>query len=147
LAYSLGFKLLEIHRLQLINTDNKIAHDALLTARDCKRYRYPNSIKDLTKQIRKIFKTTIKIENTTSNPLLVVDGLGEDIPQRYRQLFKKTYNNNQQFLFLEHINKINEDTGNRVISFFVKKSVYNTFFRISTVSLLYNYSAPTLGIN
>ena len=59
--------------------DNKIAYNALLTARDYKRYRYPNSIKDLAKQIRKIFKTTIKTENITLNPLLVVNRLGEDI--------------------------------------------------------------------
>ena len=79
MAYRLGFKLLEIHRLRLINADNKIARNTLLTARDCKRYRYPNSIEDLAKQIREIFETAIKTENTTSNPLLVVDGLGEDI--------------------------------------------------------------------
>ena len=130
-----------------MNTDDKIARDALLTARDCKRYRYPDGIEDLAKQIREIFKTAIETENTTSNPLLVVDGLGEDILRRCGQLFEKTYNNDQQFLFLEYINKINEDTGNRVISFFVRKSIYNTFFRISTMGLLYNYLAPTLGIN
>jgi hypothetical protein len=62
-----------------MNADNEIAYNALLTAKDCKYYRYFNHIKDLTKQIYKIFKTIIKIENTTSNPLLVVDGLGEDI--------------------------------------------------------------------
>ena len=37
--------------------------------------------------------------------------------------------------------------GNKVTSFFIKKSVYNTFFRISNISLPYNYSAPTLAIN
>jgi hypothetical protein len=79
LAYRLGFKLLEIYRLQLINTDNEIAYNALLTARDYKCYKYPNCIKDLAKQIYKIFKTTIKTENTTSNPSLVVNGLKEDI--------------------------------------------------------------------
>jgi hypothetical protein len=62
-----------------MNIDNKIAYNALLMARDYKHYRYPNSIKDLAKQIYKIFKTAVKTENTTSNPLLVVDGLKEDI--------------------------------------------------------------------
>ena len=84
MAYRLGFKLLEIYRLRLINTDNEIAYNALLIARDCKRYRYPNGIEDLAKQIREIFETAIKIENTTLNPLLVVDRLGEDILRRYR---------------------------------------------------------------
>jgi hypothetical protein len=65
--------------LQLINTDNKIAYNALLIAKNCKYYRYPDYIKDLAKQIHEIFKITIKTENTTSNPLLVVDGLKEDI--------------------------------------------------------------------
>ena len=64
-----------------MNTDNKIAHNALLIVREYKYYKYPNSIKDLTKQICKIFKTAIETENTTSNPLLVIDGLEEDIPQ------------------------------------------------------------------
>jgi len=94
LAYRLGFKSLEIYRLRLINTDNKIAYNALLIARDCKCYRYPNSIKDLAKQIYEIFKTAVETENTTSNPLLVVDGLKEDIPRQCGQLFKKTYDNN-----------------------------------------------------
>jgi hypothetical protein len=94
LAYRLGFKSLEIHRLRLINADDEIARDALLTARDCKCYKYPDRIKDLAKQIHEIFKTTVETENTTSNPSLVVDRLREDILWRCGQLFKKTYNDN-----------------------------------------------------
>ena len=45
------------------------------------------------------------------------------------------------------MNKINKDIGNGVTSFFIKKSIYNTFFRISTIGLPYNYLVPTLGIN
>ena len=65
--------------MQLINADNKITYNTLLTAKDYKYYKYLNDIKDLTKQIYKIFKTTIKTENITSNPLLVVYGPKKDI--------------------------------------------------------------------
>jgi len=65
--------------LWLINVNDEITRDTLLIARDYKRYKYFKGIKDLAKQIREIFETTIRIENITLNLLLVVDGLKENI--------------------------------------------------------------------
>jgi Protein of unknown function (DUF3723) len=61
---------------------------------------------------------------------LFVDGPGEDISRRCGRLYDNAYEDNQDFLFFEHLNKIDEGSGKGITSFFVRKSVYIAFFGI-----------------
>ena len=140
LAYRLGFESTEIHRLRRTNPDEGIARDALLTARDPRRYKYRDDLlEDLVKQITEKFETAVEISHTLSTPSLFVDGPGEDVARRCGRLHSTAYEDNQQYLFFEHLNKIDDGNGNGVTSFFVRKSVYKAFF--GTKSLPFHESA------
>jgi Protein of unknown function (DUF3723) len=66
LAFRLGFESKEIHRLRRTNPDEGIARGALLTARDPRRYKYPDGLlEDLVKQITEKFETAIELRTRT----------------------------------------------------------------------------------
>lgn len=135
LAYRLGFELIEIHRLKRTNADEDIARDVLLISRDPRRYKYPDELlEDLVKQITEKFETTVEISYTLSTSSLFVNRPDKDVAYPRGRLHSTAYKDNQQYLFFEHLNKIDERNGNGVTSFFVRKSVYKAFFGTRSLS-------------
>ncbi|KAF2458845.1 hypothetical protein BDY21DRAFT_283526 [Lineolata rhizophorae] len=135
LAYRLGFESLEINRLRLLNPDYEIARDALLTARQPGRFEY-DDFESLIAKTAEIFQAAREKSNPARKHSYVVDGPGEDIPRRCGWLFEKCYEYDQNFIFLEFLDRPSMDTGGGITSLFVRKSVYNAFFGTSDINSL-----------
>jgi Protein of unknown function (DUF3723) len=94
------------------------------------------------KQITEKFETTVEISYLLSTPSLFVDRPGEDIARRCGRLESTAYEDNQQYLFFEHLNKIDNGYGNGVTSFFIRKSVYKAFFGTKSLPSYESAAAP-----
>lgn len=80
LAYHLSFKTEEIHGLKLKDLDRERACATLLDARDPEHYRYnKGDFESYQDQMVKMFNSAHKKEQPDVNPLLFVDGPGEDL--------------------------------------------------------------------
>lgn len=63
-----------------------------------------------------------------SRPILVVDGAGESAERRYACPFDLAYEQSRGFLFLNNMHSVDNSQGSSVTPFFVRRSVYLTFF-------------------
>lgn len=95
----------------------------------------PGGIETKINQICEIFETADEAETLKSNFSLVVDGPREDLLRRCGQIFENAYDENQQYLFLEYLKKVNGDKKNGLTTFCVRKHVYNAFFPIRSLDL------------
>lgn len=63
-----------------------------------------------------------------STPTIVVDGTGECPQRRYACPFDRAYEQSRDSLFLDNIHSVDNSQGSTVTPFFVRRSVYLTFF-------------------
>ncbi len=112
LAKNLGFESDEINRLISLDPDREIAREALVKARDPKNFKYDESAFDgYITQISSIFKSATDKPSMYVKPTLLVDGRGEGLERRCGRAFKRAYNDNQEYLFLENLYNQREGEG------------------------------------
>ena len=63
-----------------------------------------------------------------TKPVLVVDGAGESFERRHACPFDLAYEQSRGFLFFDNMHSVESSQGSSVTPFFVRKSVYLTFF-------------------
>ena len=84
-------------------------------------------------QIRKLKSRYSKYANVPSHaelsrPIPVVDGAEESIERRYACPYDLAYEQSRDFLFLNNMHSIDNSQGSSITPFFVRRSVYLTFF-------------------
>ena len=72
--------------------------------------------------------TVARARSERSKPLLVTDGAGEIKKRRCGLPRVENYVENGEFLFVNHLHNEEEEQGEGITSFFVRKSVYFAFF-------------------
>ena len=72
----------------------------------------------------------------TSKPLLITDGAGVKKKRRCGLPSVEEYTKDSEFLFINHLHNVDEEQGEGLTSFFVRKSIYFAFFgKPSSLSL------------
>ena len=84
-------------------------------------------------QIRRLKSRYSKYANVhsysePSRPTLVVDGAGESAERRHACPYDLAYEQSRDFLFLDNMHSVDNSQGSSVTPFFVRRSVYLTFF-------------------
>ncbi|OAF55374.1 hypothetical protein VC83_08336 [Pseudogymnoascus destructans] len=128
LAGKLRFKSDEITALMLRSSDRKIARDALLRARNQDRYDYGDG--DIESHIDKIlglFATARPRNTEQSCPALVSDGPDRAGP-RCGFPDEEAHARDRRFLYISNLQSDQEEQGESITSFFVRRSVYFAFF-------------------
>ncbi|XMA13640.1 hypothetical protein WAI453_006431 [Rhynchosporium graminicola] len=70
----------------------------------------------------------VPTESLQSRPSLVTAGKGVHVKKRYGKQSTREFNEDKQFLFINHLHDERQEQGTSVTSFFVRKSVYLAFF-------------------
>ena len=65
----------------------------------------------------------------SSKPLLVTDSAGVKKKRRYRLPSVEEYMEDRESLFINYLHDVDKEQGEGITSFFVRKSIYSTFFR------------------
>ncbi|KAL5344302.1 hypothetical protein ACLOAV_010731 [Pseudogymnoascus australis] len=128
LANRLRFESDEITALMLRSSDREIARDALLRARNQDRYDYGN--RDIESHIEKIlglFATARPRNTDQSCPALVSDGPDTAGP-RCGFPDEEAHARDRRFLYISNLQSDQEEQGESITSFFVRRSVYFAFF-------------------
>jgi len=127
--YRLGFESDEIHRQMRRDTDREIAHNSLLDARSPEDYVYNElDLKSHEDGMVKMYNTARRKTPSAGNPVLFVDGLGEDLERRCGRTFENAYEYDRKHLFLNVLGGSNWAGGRGITSLFVRISVCFAFF-------------------
>jgi hypothetical protein len=127
LARKLGFKSPQIDQLMQQSPDRQIAQDALLRARrpDCYGYNAAE-VESLIDKVTECFLRAIPLDHQP--PVQCVSGRETKRVSRYGHPQAKSQLQDRQFLFLDQIHGAPIPTVQKATSFFVRCSVYFTFF-------------------
>ncbi|KAF1948546.1 hypothetical protein CC80DRAFT_556252 [Byssothecium circinans] len=128
LADRLGFASREIDDLKKGSSDREIARNALLKARKPDRYKYDDAtFEDHVNQIVRMFTSASPLSSERLPYSLV-----SDIPQasgnRCGFPDKEAHKRDSKLLFITNLCDSNEEQGEDITSFFVRRSVYFSFF-------------------
>ncbi|ETN44455.1 uncharacterized protein HMPREF1541_10636 [Cyphellophora europaea CBS 101466] len=127
LADRLGFHSSKIQALKQLSSDAQIARNALLKARKPSRYQYDQAAMEAhVAQIMRMFTTATPISRQNSNPTLVSDN--PDAPgKRCGFPDGDSQQRDKEYLFIPHLHQREEEQGEYITSFFVRRSVYLAF--------------------
>jgi hypothetical protein len=143
LANKLRFESNEITALKLRSSDREIARDALLRARNQDRYDYGDG--DIESHIEKIlglFATARPRNTEQSCPALVSDGPDTAGP-RCGFPDEEAHARDRRCLYISNLQSDQEEQGESITSFFVRRSVYFAFFgRLAETSTTHSNPAP-----
>lgn len=94
-----------------------------------------------------MLKEYLSLQNTQKKYLqfrllLVTSGPGVPITQRYRKPKTQAYRENQHSLFINNLYNKQQDQGEGITSFFVRKSVYLAFFERPVITPVYSNNQP-----
>ncbi|KAK6380192.1 hypothetical protein LTS17_005381 [Exophiala oligosperma] len=128
LADRLGFESDEIQVLNQQSSDQEIARNALLKARKPDRYQYDEiGFEALVSQIVTLFASATPLRCESSSPSVASENLDAS-GHRCGFPDEDAQQQDSKFLFISHLHKAVEDQGEDVTSYFVRRSVYMTFF-------------------
>ena len=85
---------------------------------------------------------SLNYSSNRSKPLLVTDGPGESKKHRCGLPRREDYEADREFLFIDHLHERSKEQGDSITSFFVRKSVYSSFYGTPSPSLLASNSRP-----
>ncbi len=102
LARKLGFKSDQIAEMVSSNSDDEKVHKTLLMNRCSQYFEYDqNDFERFQSQIADMYKTAKPIAPTQLKPLLLVDQQGEALQRRCGRTFRRAYEHDRNFLFLD----------------------------------------------
>jgi hypothetical protein len=127
-ANRLGFESNEISALQRRSADWEIAQNALLKARKPSRYEYREDLlQSYISQIMEMFRTANPLNLVPETPLYTCDN-PDASGNRCGFPTIAAEEQNRPFLFLNNLHKAPLEGGQNITSFFVRRSVYLSFF-------------------
>ena len=85
---------------------------------------------------------SLNYSSNRSKPLLVTDGPGESKKHRCGLPRRENYEADREFLFIDNLHDRSKEQGDSITSFFVRKSVYSSFYGTPSPSLLGSNSRP-----
>ncbi|ELR06849.1 hypothetical protein VC83_03930 [Pseudogymnoascus destructans] len=143
LADRLRFKSDEISALMRRSSDREIARDALLRARDQDHYDYNDGdIDSHVEQILGLFATARPRNTDQSSPALVSDG-PDAAGARCGFPDEEAHARDRKFLYISNLHADQDEQGESITSFFVRRSVYFAFFgRLEETSTPRSNPAP-----
>jgi len=134
LADRLGFQSEEISALKRRSSDREIAREALLSARDQDHYDYDGDLDSHVELILGLFATAKPRITERSCPSLVSDG-PDAAGTRCGFPDEEAHARDRKFLYISNLHADQEEQGQSITSFFVRRSVYFAFFgRLAEIS-------------
>ncbi|KAH7305378.1 hypothetical protein BKA65DRAFT_520822 [Rhexocercosporidium sp. MPI-PUGE-AT-0058] len=128
LAIRLGFKSNQISALSQRSADREIARAALLNARKSGCYEYTNAILESNiKQIVRLFNTATPVQVEQVYPAFVSNNPAA-LGIQYKFPNNKAHTRDTDALSIANLHVKVTEQGESVTSFFIRKSVYFTFF-------------------
>ena len=132
LAFKLGFDNDQIRKLRERSADREIARQVLLKARCPKRYEYDDALfESYVSQIVDIFLAAVPAAIEDTSPALVSNDPNAS-GDRCGFAAEDADEHDHKFLFIQNIHTKSEEQGESITSFFVRRSVYFSFFGQST---------------
>jgi hypothetical protein len=148
LAYSLGFVSPKITELKELDGDEEDARAYLQGTTRPGRIEYDREDFEENVATIRLFLQSLKKLPTSKKPKLLVDGPGESMQRRCGPHWANAYEYDREFSFIKLLSEPVQGRGRSISSFFVRKSVFSSFFEakqaedIEMISVITRPSSP-----